>query len=84
MDMMKLLQEFMLTPAPSGYESEMRLTHYSDFLKWKSRLDESGTEEIYDIDTIEFKDVSFAYQKTLLLLHLRGDRYLRQAYRVRL
>ena len=45
----------------NSYESEMRLTHYADFLKWKSQVDTSGTINIDHIQSIEFKNVSFLY-----------------------
>ena len=48
----------------NGYESEMRLTQYADFLKWEPKIDETGTRKISNIEKIEFKNVSFTYPNT--------------------
>lgn len=48
----------------SGYESEMKLSHYTDFLKWTSLLNKSGSRELQKIQTVEFCNVSFKYPNT--------------------
>lgn len=48
----------------NGYESEMRLTHYSDFLKWKPNISEEGVLPLNKIETVEFRNVSFTYPFT--------------------
>ena len=48
----------------SGYESEMKLTHYKNFLSWKSNIDDSGNKTLNEIDTIDFNNVSFQYPNT--------------------
>lgn len=47
-----------------GYESEMRLSHYSDFLAWKTNVEEEGFLPLTHIDSIDFVNVSFIYPNT--------------------
>lgn len=53
-----------LTSVNQGYESEMRLSNYTNFLKWKSIIDETGKEELTQVNDIEFKNVTFYYPNT--------------------
>lgn len=48
----------------SGYESEMKLTHYKNFLSWKSNIEDSGSRKLEKIETIDFENVSFQYPNT--------------------
>ncbi len=47
-----------------SYESEMRLNKYSDFLKLKPLVSNTGEKVISGIESIEFKKVSFKYPNT--------------------
>lgn len=44
-----------------GYESEMRLKKFDEFLTWPSRIEDDGELELSSIETIEFEHVDFAY-----------------------
>lgn len=48
----------------SGYESEMKLSHYEDFLNFENHIVNDGTLELKDIWRIEFKNVCFKYPHT--------------------
>ncbi len=54
----------LLSSINQGYESEMRLTSFMNFLKWKTNILETGETEIKEINEIEFRDVSFVYPNT--------------------
>jgi len=47
-----------------SYESEIRLSKYADFLKLEPLVKNVGIKQIDEIETIEFKNVSFKYPKT--------------------
>lgn len=56
--------EMFLSTINDSYDSEMRLSHYADFLSWKSRVPDEGILEVNRINTVEFRNVSFSYPNT--------------------
>lgn len=52
----------------SGYESEMKLSHYTDFLNWKTLLVDNGKVKLNAIQNVEFRNVSFTYPNTNTLV----------------
>lgn len=47
-----------------SYESEMRLSNYSDFLQTEPLVKNNGNIDIHEIETIEFHNVTFSYPQT--------------------
>lgn len=47
-----------------SYESEMRLSNYADFLKTEPIVKNTGHRDIFDIQTIEFCNITFSYPQT--------------------
>ena len=47
-----------------SYESEMRLSRYADFLKLEPLVKNKGKRIVEDVDSIEFRNVSFTYPHT--------------------
>ena len=47
-----------------SYESEMRLSRYADFLKMEPLVKNEGKNTIEEINSIEFRNVSFTYPHT--------------------
>ncbi len=47
-----------------SYESEMRLSRYADFLKMEPLVKNTGKKTIDEVNSIEFRNVSFTYPHT--------------------
>ena len=47
-----------------SYESEMRLSRYADFLKMEPLVKNEGKNTIEEVNSIEFRNVSFTYPHT--------------------
>ena len=44
-----------------GYQGELHLSKFDEFLAWPSRITDTGNLTLSNIDTIEFRNVSFKY-----------------------
>ena len=49
------------TSSNQGFESEMKLKKFDEFLSWPSKIKDEGTIHIEHVESIEFRNVYFGY-----------------------
>ncbi len=53
-----------ITAFNQGYESEMRLVNFYNFLEWEPKIKKLGNKKLKTVESITFNNVCFTYPKT--------------------